>query len=125
MRPLVPAVLLLVLSQPLAAADTPGLQVACQAAERSAYLETVQRRVLARWESPRPYESLSCIVVIVQNFRGEVLYAGVEGCEVDGVVARSLEDAAYEASPLPLPASKACREPEIRVRIEYYADPVQ
>ena len=125
MRSLASVVLLVLISQALPAADGPAQQVACPAAERAANLESVQRRILARWESPRPYDSLSCIVVIVQNFRGEVLYAGIEGCEVDGVVARSLEDAAYEASPLPLPASKACREPEIRVRIEHYADPVQ
>ena len=74
---------------------------------------------------PRPNDAVSCIVMAVQNFRGEVLFAGVEGCDIDALVARSLEDAAYDASPLPLPANRACHEAEIRVRIEHFGQPGQ
>ena len=87
----------------------------CPPAERTVWQEAVQRDLVASWHNPRPDELVSCIVVVVQNFRGEVLHAGVEGCDVDEVVVRSLEDAAYEASPLPRPDSRACFEREVRV----------
>ena len=58
-------------------------------------------------------------------FQYRLRFAGVEGCDADLLVTRSLEYAAYEASPLPLPANRACHEAEIRVRIEHFAQPEQ
>ena len=95
----------------------------CSEAERSAYIVAVRQALLAAWAGPRSDQNVGCTVVVMQNFRGEVLNAGVEECPEDALLRKSVEDAAYEASPLPVPENRACLEPKLRLRLVYRAQP--
>ena len=95
----------------------------CTASERAVYQYQVRQALMAAWDVPRPTETIGCTVIIAQNFRGEVLNAGVEACPEDPLIRKSVEDAAYDASPLPRPANRACQEPVLRLRLVHRAQP--
>ncbi|MDX1481275.1 MAG: hypothetical protein R3315_06355 [Woeseiaceae bacterium] len=109
---------------PAAAADEPADEpAACSAAEQADYRYRLRQAIVVTWTPPRRASDIRCTVVIVQNFRGEVLDAGAVDCGTDLPVEKSVEDAAYQASPLPLPANRACLEPEIRLWLVKRAEP--
>ena len=116
---------LLVLTAPLVAiaSDAAEDPVPCTANERATYEFRVRQALMAAWEVPNPDRSIGCTVIIAQNFRGEVLDAGVESCPDDPLVRKSVTDAAYEASPLPRAENRACQERVLRLRLVYRAQP--
>ena len=91
----------------------------CSRAEERAYEVALREALTAAWTVPRRDVTFSCTVVIVLNFRGEVLNAGVEDCPDDAAIKKSVEDAAYEASPLPAPENRNCRDRTTRVRLTH------
>lgn len=110
---------ILCLSAPAFAGDSaPGVP-ACSSLERDAYLGQVRQSVTARWSVPEWARAVGCTVIITQNFRGEVLDARVEDCPEDPRIRKSVKDAAYEASPLPTPANRACRDRVLRLRLTH------
>ena len=50
--------------------------------------------------------------------RGEVMDVGIANCSEDPQIHKSVIDAAYEASPMPRPPSKACFKRDVIVEIE-------
>ena len=94
----------------------------CNSADMDAYRAELQRAVHASWDNPRTTTSATCTIIIAQNFRGEVLNVGVEDCSEDFPgLKRSVENAAYDASPLPLPKNRACFDRTVRLQLEYRA----
>ncbi len=92
-------------------------QSACTDIEREAYLHEISQAVTAAWKVPIRHRSISCRVLLKQNFRGEVLDVGIARCGKDPVVRKSVVDAAYRASPVPLPANDACFDRDIIIDI--------
>ncbi len=99
-----------------AAADDEAKE--CTAADREAYLSEVRTRLYEFWQVPYANRTLRCTVLIKQNFRGEVMNAGIANCTEDPQIHKSVIDAAYEASPMPRPAVKACFKRDVIVQIE-------
>jgi hypothetical protein len=98
-----------------ATADGNDRVASCSADDRYAYRQAVSQRISAYWHVPERFPGVRCVVVIAQNFRGEVLNVGVEECQDDAELEKTLEDAVYEASPLPLPANGDCFERKLRL----------
>jgi len=98
----------------------PGFVVAqdsaCTQAQRDEYLGKLQRRISENWRLPSNYRNVDCTVLVVQSFRGEVLNAAVQDC-TDPELNRTIEDATYLSSPLPLPANDSCFERRIEIRV--------
>ena len=92
----------------------------CSKAERQAYAEQRVLAVLDAWQAPDYGETYSCTVAIALNFRGEVLNVNVEDCtRNDLAIRKSVEDAAYDASPLPLPANPSCMDRTARITLTH------
>ena len=92
-------------------------QAVCTDSDREAYLLTISQAVTAVWNVPHTTRTLACTLLIKQNFRGEVLNVDIAKCGDDPSVHKSVIDAGYLASPLPLPDNKACFARDITVRI--------
>ena len=91
---------------------------ACSAAERKAYAEQLAQAVHGAWQPPDFGEGYRCVAIVALNFRGEVLNVGVEECSRDDLsIHKSVEDAAYDASPLPLPGNRSCLDRTMRLRL--------
>ena len=103
------------LMTPAAAAEHTGT---CTAADREAYLSEIRTRLYEFWQVPYTNRTLQCTVLIKQNFRGEVMDVGIANCSEDPQIHKSVIDAAYEASPMPRPAVKACFKRDVIVEIE-------
>jgi len=88
----------------------------CTSAQHSEYLRAVQERITSNWRLASHYNTVSCTVLIAQTFRGEILNAAVQGC-TDPEIVKTIEDATYLSSPLPLPGNGSCFERRIEVRI--------
>ena len=104
--------LLLVLSSSAIAAD-------CSDAERAAYLDAVRRDIRASWKVPYEDASISCTVLIKQDFRGEVENVGLGRCGDDRAILISVINAGYRASPMPLPENRACFSRDVIVTLTY------
>ena len=105
----------------LALAGAPQLaaaQTSCSEAERDAYFDEIERLIFENWRVPYPNRNLSCKVLVNQDFRGEVRDVGIAFCGDDPVVHRSVMNAAYRASPIPLPANKRCFARSVIVTVE-------
>ena len=102
---------LLVAALPSAVAEEP-----CTKQQRDEYVDRLQRRITENWRLPSHYREIDCTVVVAQSFRGEVLNAAVEDC-TDSELRKTIEDAAYLSSPLPLPGNGSCFQREISLRI--------
>jgi hypothetical protein len=102
---------LLVAALPAAAADEP-----CTQQQRDEYVDRLQRRISENWRLPSHYREVDCTVVVVQSFRGEVLNATIEDC-TDPEIRKSVENATYLSSPLPLPGNDSCFQREISLRV--------
>ena len=107
----------------LALAGVPRSQVviaetACSEAERDAYFDAIEASIYENWRIPHANRNLSCKVLIKQDFRGEVRDVGIALCGEDPAVHRSVMNAAYRASPMPMPANKSCFARSVIVTIE-------
>lgn len=114
-RGIAAALSLLLAAAPALAAEHLGV---CTSAEREAYLQAVRQAVISSWKSPYPDRSVSCTVLIQQDFRGEVVHVGIADCGDDARVHKSVVNAGYHASPIPKPANKACFSRDIIIRLE-------
>ena len=104
-------VFLCCLVAPVAAQNSP-----CTSDQRAEYLQILQNRISANWRLPSHYRSVNCTVLINQSFRGEVLNAAVQDC-TDPEIVKTIENATYLSSPLPLPRNDSCFERRIEVRV--------
>jgi colicin import membrane protein len=102
---------LLLAALPAAAADEP-----CTEQQRAEYVDRLQRRINGNWRLPSHYREIDCTVVVVQSFRGEVLNATIEDC-TDPEIRKTIENATYLSSPLPMPRNESCFQREISLRI--------
>jgi membrane protein involved in colicin uptake len=98
--------------------QTAAAETGCSAAERDAYFDAIEARIYENWRIPHTNRTLSCKVLIKQDFRGEVRDVGIALCGEDPAVHRSVMNAAYRASPMPLPANKSCFARSVIVTIE-------
>jgi hypothetical protein len=106
---------LLVWSSNLFAADEP---VACSASDRETYLSEIREKLYENWKVPYQNRTIACTLLIKQNFRGEVLFVGIAKCTDDVQIHKSAINAAYQASPMPLPENRDCFRRDTIVRIE-------
>jgi len=90
----------------------------CSASDRESYFSEIRERLYENWKVPYENRSIACTVLIKQDFRGEVLYVGIANCSDDPRIHKSVIDATYQASPLPLPKNQACFRRDTIVRIE-------
>ena len=91
----------------------------CDAEELALYEESVHDAVIANWKVPYEDTHITCTVLLSLNWRGEVVNVGIANCGDDARVHRSVVDAGYSASPLPMPEDRACLERNIIVKIEF------
>lgn len=106
---------LLLLSSVATAQDEPR---ECSATDLEAYLSEIRSKLYENWLVPYGDTTIRCTVLIKQNFRGEVMDVGIAKCTDDPQIRKSVVDAAYEASPIPLPKVKSCFRRDIIVKIE-------
>ncbi len=99
------------LAAPVAAQNSP-----CSSDQRTEYLQMLQQRISTNWRLPSHYRSINCTVLISQSFRGEVLNAAVQDC-TDPEIVKTIENATYLSSPLPLPRNDSCFERRVEVRV--------
>jgi hypothetical protein len=104
----------LLLSQFVAADTLPS----CSKSEREAYFDSIERKIHESWRVPYRNRGISCKVLIKQDWRGEVRDVGIANCGTDRVVQRSIINAAYRASPMPMPDNKLCFTESVIVTIE-------
>jgi len=109
--------LCLLLTLASAIADDGDDAASCSVDDRYIYLQSVTQRIDAHWRVPERFRSVECVVVVAQNFRGEVLNVGIEQCHDEPELEKTLEDAVYEASPLPMPENRVCFERNLRLRM--------
>ena len=90
----------------------------CTAADFEIYLSEIRTKLYEKWKVPYRDTSIQCTVLIKQNFRGEVMDVGIAKCTDDAQIHKSVINAAYEASPMPLPAVRSCFKRDIIIKIE-------
>ncbi len=100
-----------------AAAQNTNQYGECSQVERETYLQIMRQELVSNWRVPSRNRNRACTVLIAQTFRGEVLNASVEDCGDDPELIRSIEDAVYLSSPLPIPENRACFERNVRLRL--------
>lgn len=84
-----------------------ALAAARSSGELSQYMAMIQQRVERKWVQPASaVAGVECSVSVQQLPSGEVIRAEVTRCNGDDTVRRSVENAVYAASPLPLPANR-------------------
>ena len=90
----------------------------CNQVEKEEYLADIRSKLYENWRVPYRHKTVSCIVLIKQDFRGEVVDVGIAKCSDDPQIHKSVVDAAYRTSPLPRPKNKACFDRNIILKIE-------
>lgn len=97
----------------------PGAAAAneCTAAEREEYLQEVRNDIIDSWRVPDRSIAFSCTILIKQDFRGEVEHVGIGKCGNDATAQRSVVNAGYRASPMPLPKNRACFSRDLIVTV--------
>lgn len=84
-----------------------ALAAAEQSGAANRYKALLQQRIQRRWVQPASaIVGIQCEVSVQQLPSGEVLQARVTQCNGDATVKRSVENAVYAASPLPLPEDR-------------------
>ena len=111
--------LLTLLLLPYLAADDDQSKTpySCPAADMEAYITVIKQSVLASWQPSRGEEAKKCVVVFAQSFRGEVLNVEFEECAHEAPVRKTIEDAVYLSSPLPLPVNSHCFERTLKISL--------
>ena len=110
--------LLTLLLLPLLAADSEqNAPYNCPAVDMEAYTTVIKQSILASWRPNRGEEAKRCVVVFAQSFRGEVLNVEFEECAHEAPVRKSIEDAVYLSSPLPLPVNTDCFERTLKISL--------
>lgn len=90
-----------------ALAEEEALLAATQSGEMNRYKTLIQQRVQRKWQQPASaIAGVECQVSVQQLPSGEVIEARVTRCNGDEIVRRSVENAVYAASPLPLPEDR-------------------
>ena len=89
----------------------------CPAVDMEAYITVIKQSVLANWKPNRGEDMNKCVVVLAQTFRGEVLNVVFEECAHEAPVRKSIEDAVYLSSPLPLPVNTDCFERTLKISL--------
>ncbi len=89
----------------------------CPAVDMEVYVTSIKQAILASWQPSRGEEANQCIVVFAQSFRGEVLNVEFEDCAHLATVRKSIEDAVYLSSPLPLPVNTHCFERTLKISL--------
>ena len=89
----------------------------CPAVDMEAYITVIKQSVLENWKPSRGVDVNRCVVVLAQSFRGEVLNVGFEDCEHNNDARKSIEDAVYLSSPLPLPVNTHCFERSLKISL--------
>ncbi len=89
----------------------------CPAVDMEAYTTVIKQSILASWRPNRGEEAKRCVVVFAQSFRGEVLNVEFEECAHEAPVRKSIEDAVYLSSPLPLPVNTDCFERTLKISL--------
>jgi len=89
----------------------------CPAVDMEAYTTVIKQSILASWRPNRGEEAKRCVVVFAQTFRGEVLNVEFEECAHEALVRKSIEDAVYLSSPLPLPVNPDCLERTLKISL--------
>jgi colicin import membrane protein len=80
------------------------LLAAKQSGAQSRWVALIQQRVQRKWQQPASaVAGVECEVSVQQLPNGDVTTARVTRCNADEAVRRSVENAVYAASPLPLP----------------------
>jgi len=102
------------LSQSVVAETLPS----CTKSEREAYFDAIETKIHENWRVPLRNRGISCKVLIKQDWRGEVRDVGIALCGTDVTVQRSIVNAAYRASPMPMPDNKLCFTETVIVTIE-------
>jgi hypothetical protein len=90
----------------------------CTNEERAAYFDAIEQQIHEYWRIPYDNRPISCKVLVKLDFRGEVRDVGIARCGEDPAVHRSIMNAAYRASPMPMPAKKSCFARSVIVTIE-------
>ena len=90
----------------------------CSSIERDDYFDSIERKIYENWKVPYRDRKVDCTILIKQDWRGEVRDVGIARCSDDVFIHRSVVNAAYQASPMPLPDNKACFTNTVIVRIE-------
>ncbi len=110
--------LLTLLLLPLLMDDAqPKAPYSCPAVDMEAYTTVIKQSILASWRPSRGEEAKRCVVIFAQTFRGEVLNVEFEDCAHIATVRKSIEDAVYLSSPLPLPVNTDCFERTLKISL--------
>ena len=110
--------LLTLLLLPLLVDDAqPNAPYSCPAVDMEAYTTVIKQSILASWRPSRGEEAKRCVVIFAQTFRGEVLNVEFEDCAHIATVRKSIEDAVYLSSPLPLPVNTDCFERTLKISL--------
>ncbi len=111
--------LLTLLLLPLLVDDEPQPKTpySCPAVDMEAYVTIIKQSILASWQPSRGEEAEKCVVVFAQSFRGEVLNVEFEECAHVATVRKSIENAVYLSSPLPLPVNTHCFERTLKISL--------
>ncbi len=109
--------ILFVLLISLQAASEEDISV-CSSIERDDYFDSIERKIYENWRAPYTDRNINCTILVKQDWRGEVRDVGIANCSDDVFIHRSVVNAAYRASPMPLPDNKACFTDTVIVRIE-------
>ncbi len=111
--------LLTILQLPLLVDDEPQPKTpySCPAVDMEAYVTIIKQSILASWQPSRGEEAEKCVVVFAQSFRGEVLNVEFEECAHVATVRKSIENAVYLSSPLPLPVNTDCFERTLKISL--------
>ena len=89
----------------------------CPAVDMEAYITVIKQSILASWQPSRGEEAKKCVVIFAQSFRGEVLNVEFEECAHEALVRKTIEDAVYLSSPLPLPVNTHCFERTLKISL--------
>ena len=90
----------------------------CNSIERDDYFDSIESKIYENWRIPYKARNIDCTILIKQDWRGEVRDVGIANCSDDIFIHRSVVNAAYRASPMPLPDNKACFTDTVIVRIQ-------
>ena len=91
----------------MAAANSPAMAV---------YQNTIMQKIQRNWAMPASVTpDTSCVVMVRQTPRGEVISARIASCNGDDAVKRSIEAAVGKASPLPEPSDPDLFRSELRI----------